>query len=330
MDRQNSQFLTWAGAAGPQVVKMDKKLKAALQRYFSQFASTFSLVDDLIKSRSRPQEALILLCSRLDAVACSSARDDEPRGPTFANFITRYGGHADLFRSISVGDLYYELAFHRWLLPGLVTKPGRLHMFSRLDKDVLLLFERSGIALTEQDCDGLLRRTMEALRANFRALPHQPSTKRPLGKARVITDAVVDRISHSRSKVELDQMPEALRPLLNSKAVATILYQRFRCESIHGGMVRIDEERFFREDRPYYKPLYSDYYGAFRMIEFPARFLSQLLRNCLTSYERHLCAKGKVPPDVHFQAFDDDMIDNLEFLDEGLLPLGGPIGLRLR
>lgn len=203
-------------------------------------------------------------------------------------------------------------------------------MFSRLNKEVLLLFERSGIALTEKDRGGMLARIMEALRANFRVMPQQPSKKRPLGKIPIITEAIVDRIVHSRFKAETDEMPDALKPLLNSKMVATILYQRFRCEAIHGGMVRIDEERFFKADRPYYRPQYSDYYGSFRLIEFPARFLFQLLRNCLRSYEHHLAATRKLPPDIHFQAFDDDALDSLEFLDVELLPRGGPVGLDLR
>lgn len=311
-------------------MKTRSKLGAALERYFGQFSSTFGLVEELIGSRSRPQEILILLCSRLDAVACSSVREDESRRQAFVRFIAGYSGQDDLFRSVSVGDLYHELAFHRWLLPGLIAKPGRLHMFSRHNKEVLLLLERSGIALTERQCDSLLARIMEALRANFRAMPRQPSDKRPLGKTRTVTEAIVRRVDRSRSKVDLSGMPEALKPLLNSKTVATILYQRFRCEVIHGGMVPIDEERFFREDRPYYKPMYSDYYGAFRMIEFPARFLSRLLHDCLRSYKGHLAATRKLPPDIHSQAFEDGVFENVEFLDEGLLPRGGPIGLDIR
>jgi len=36
-------------------------------------------VGDLICRKTDPQEILVLVCSRLDALACSAVREDEPR-----------------------------------------------------------------------------------------------------------------------------------------------------------------------------------------------------------------------------------------------------------
>lgn len=58
----------------------------------------------------------------------------------------------------------------------------------------------------------------------------------------------------------------------------------------------------------------------FHLVEFPGPFLLNTLKECVERYRQHLLHKGSLPPDVHFAAFDDEMMEYLEFLDEALLP----------
>jgi len=108
-----------------------------------------------------------------------------------------------------------------------------------------------------------------------------------------------------------------------------LLYERFRCEVIHGATVRIDTRRFFAEQGIYWNPWRSEYYGGFELIEFSAPFLLSLLERCIDRYRQRLLAKGKIPPDIFFRAFPDDVFSGLDFLDQTLLPEGGHVRLRI-
>lgn len=68
--------------------------------------------------------------------------------------------------------------------------------------------------------------------------------------------------------------------------------------------------------------MYSEFYGPFQFVEFPARFLSSLLSQCIQNYRRRLEATGKVPPDVHLEMFPEDPLEYAELIDEDLLPKG--------
>ena len=147
---------------------MKKALQKVLDTFFRQFSSTAELVDRLIDSREHPQEILLLLCGRLDALASGSVREGEPGAKSFSHFITAHGRRRQLFESISIGDLYYEVNYHRWLLPGALAKAGRLHRFSHIDDGILHLLTESDIPLTRQ---AVLRRNRALLDpAFFRAL----------------------------------------------------------------------------------------------------------------------------------------------------------------
>jgi hypothetical protein len=66
---------------------MKRDLTAKLNSFFEQFSSTRELVDELIRSKSHPQEILILLCSRIDALASHAVREDELRQKEFTRFV---------------------------------------------------------------------------------------------------------------------------------------------------------------------------------------------------------------------------------------------------
>lgn len=312
------------------ISSLRRQLEAGLRSFFGQFAPTLQLVDDLIRAKTHPQEILILLCARLDALASTAAREEMSRQRAFTDFVIAYGGRRKLLSCVSVGDLYYELGYHRWLLPGgLIERPGRIRRFSALNDPMILFLDRSGVALTSDDTGRLLSRIMYALREAFRVMPRQPLTKRQIATTDQVTEAVVSKLKGGRPPVSGDVLADSLRPVLSSKTVASILYEKYRCGVIHGGNVRLNQAKFFTETELYWEPMHSEYYGGFLLVEFPAQFLAGLCRQCMATYQQHLLAKGKVPPDIHFQAFGDEMFPLIQLLDEELLPETRSVGLKL-
>jgi hypothetical protein len=299
-------------------------LELALNKYFAQFDSTKALVLELLAAEKNPIEVLILLCSRIDALASDAAPDGTANKQAFVRFLSSYSHDQDLLTSVSIGDLYYELGYHRWSLAGTITKPGRLHRFSSIDDPILQLLEGAGLALTFDESDRLLATLMRVLRATFHAVPRQRRSKERTVSRVVLEKAIVDAFRQSRLSAIADNLPNALKALFERKAVSTILYEKFRCESIHGASLILNNKRFFTETDAYWESLFSEYFGSFELIEFPAKFLVNCVDSSITTYRAHLLAKGKVPPSIHFFAFRDVM-SNLQFLDDSLLPEGGAL-----
>lgn len=106
------------------------------------------LAEDLLNAKSNAQEVVLLLCARIDALACCISHEHQSNRQSFASLLVNYAGHRDLMQSVSTGDLYYELGYHRWLIEGMIPKPGRLTRFSRVDDPIIHLLDRSGIPLT--------------------------------------------------------------------------------------------------------------------------------------------------------------------------------------
>ena len=76
-----------------------------------------------------------------------------------------------MFDSVSVGDVYYELDYYLWLLPGMIEKAGRIHIFSRLNEPILRLLVDSEIAFTLEESQHLINRIQRVLRKHFRVSP---------------------------------------------------------------------------------------------------------------------------------------------------------------
>ncbi len=308
---------------------MNKLLEDALDGYFLRFESTRELASEFIAKRKYPVETLILLCARLDALASDAADDETSSKRAFTSFVGAYGGKRDLLNSVSIGDLYYELAYHRWLLEGTIPAPGRVHRFSKLDEPIIHLLEDAGLPLTLTDSRILFDTIIRICKREYRVAPGQRLTKQRLAKPLVFQDIIVKAAMQTRLKKIAENLPKALAPLLETKRVGTILYRQFRSESIHGATILLDSQRFFSETEVYWKPLRSDFYGAFERIEFPAHFLLSLLEHCLATYRTALIAKGKVPPSVHFCAFPNNIFESLDLLDNELLPEGGQVRFKI-
>jgi len=306
----------------------DASLSRGLDRYFAPFESTLRLVSDLTRRREHAMEVLILLCARIDALASDAVMEGTPSRQAFECFLCGYGHRKDLFESVSIGDLYWELGYHRWQLQGTITQAGRLHRFSGVDDPVIHLFEDAGLPLTLPDCARLLDSLMRILEHRFHVRPRQRHSKDRYAHPKRLEEEIISAIRTTRLRSIANNLSRALEPLIDSKRVTTLLYRRFRCEAIHGAAVRLDEDQFFSQKDVFWEPLYSEYYGAFELIAFPARFLSTCLKTCVDSYRSHLLKKRKIPPAIHFHAFDD-IFSNLQLLDQTLLPEGGKVRLKI-
>jgi hypothetical protein len=300
-----------------------------LDEFFDLFTPTIELVEHLIKTRSSPQEIVLLLCARLDALASSITSEDQSNREAFIGLLVKYSGHRELMQRVSAGDLYYELGFHRWLAEGLIPKPGRVHKFSDLNDPVIELLDRSGIPLTVDDAVRLLSRAMRAVAARFRCAPGQPLKKPMMAKRESVLEALRAEFQRSADSDIRQNLEVAFQPLLQKKTAASILYENFRNNAVHGVRVEIEEAMFFKAQKPYWQPLHSEFYPPFFFLKFPASFLVELLRNCLKTLRRQMSATQKMPPDVHFHAFGPGT-DHLQFLDQELLPKGRDLRLKLK
>src|SRR5436190_1590890 len=119
-----------------------------LRNFFAPFQDTVRLTDHLIAQSQNPQDILLLLCSRLDAMATAVAKGESQSKVAFVDFVLSYGGDRKFWHSVSAGDIYYELDFHCWLMEGLVPRPGRITRFSRTNDPIIRLLDISGIPLT--------------------------------------------------------------------------------------------------------------------------------------------------------------------------------------
>jgi hypothetical protein len=177
--------------------------------------------------------------------------------------------------------------------------------------------------------DNLLATLTRILQREFRVKPRQPPSKPRLVKTSQLEQRIRSAAKKTRLRPIADKLPKALRSLLESKKVCTILYTRFRCEAIHGATIVLNSERFFSEKQIYWAPVYSDYHGDYEFLEFPGQFLLGCLESCINTYRHHLKAKGKIPPNIHFHIFRD-IVSELDLLDREFLPTGGSVRLKIK
>jgi len=297
----------------------DHEIDAYLGEFFGGFLPTLELAEDLVARKAHAQEVLVLLCSRLDALACSATREDSPRKEAFTHFVRAYGCQRHVLECVSAGDLYYDLILHESMLPILIERAGRIRRYSADNDAVIELLVDSGIPLTRPDAQALLRRMIKALQARFRILPGQSRRKPVKGSREQVQQAVMKAFEGPRTSTFAPDLAKAMLSVLRANTLAEILYTSYRCQAIHSGLVSIREARFFAEHRPYWVSDESEFFGRYFSVEFPARFLMNLLRDCITTYRQHLLTKRAIPANVFWNAFGEDAWDHFELLDENTI-----------
>jgi hypothetical protein len=308
----------------------DTGFEAKVDGFFSLFEPTIKLAEDMIVRRTNAQEVVLLLCARLDALASCISREESSNRQSFVTLVTNYSGHRDVMESVSAGDMYYELGYHRWLAEGMIPKPGRLTRFSRVNDPIIQLLERSDIPLTAVHAEKLFTRIMAVLTHNFRCRPGQPVRKPMIAKPQFIIEKLLAEFRRSADSDLRRQIEIAVRPLLDSMTIAALLYGKFRNNAVHGIKVQFDEIEFFKHQELYWEPLFSEYYPPFLLAKFPAPLLLQLLRNCATTLKRKMLATRRLPPDVHFHIFGGGVTEHLEYLEARLLPQPSLLRVQLK
>jgi len=306
-------------------------LERKLSSFFTTFAPTLELIDDLIRERAHAQEIIILTCSRLDALASTAKPEDTPKKEAFVSFVCDYGQDREFFEKVSIGDLYRELAYSHWLVKEeILMQHGRFYRSSSQDDPVLRFIDYSDMPFDDELIKYMLGTIMKALSVSFRVKPGQSLAKSHLASAGQVLDAICSYIKHTRLKVVEEKIMKSIEPLVRAKTAARVLYDEFRSEVIHGGHVQIDEKKFFGQKSPYWTPYYSDYYGAFYRLEFPARFLRSLIECCIETYKHHLIVKGVVPAGIHWLVFGENSGRYLRLMDENSYDEYTAVRLRLK
>lgn len=306
--------------------KKSVALKDELNRYFDLFDPTIRLVERLIAAKENAQEVLLLLCARLDALASCMSHDGQSNRDSFTTLVAGYGSERDLMESVSAGDLYYELGYHRWLMEGMIPKAGRIVQFSRVNEPMIDLLEKSDIPLTMESARNLLTRLMKVLERHCRCRPGQSLKKPSTIKPGVVVRIIETEFTNSH-ELEAGKLSAAFLPFLRSKTIAVLLYENYRNAAVHGIKVNLDERRFFREQRLYWQPLYSEDYPPFMFLKFSGPFLLTLLRNCLRTLREAWSAKGRIPPDAHYHLYGYGL-DEINVLDSSLLPVPRNLGFQ--
>lgn len=211
-----------------------------------------------------------------------------------------------------------ELIYYQWLLPALIERPGRINRYSRANDPILRFIDNLDLALTEEEVDRALAVIASALRSNFRVMPRQRLSKPCLARPRTVASAVVNAFQTPKRKPISQSVASAIPRLLKTKSLGAILYEKFRSGIVHGASVSINEREFFTKTRPYWDPEFSPDYGAYLVVEFPARFLLDVLLRCIHTYRLHLLQRRRVPPDIFYQIFDGPEFD-FQVLDEEVL-----------
>ena len=110
--------------------------------------------------------------------------------------------------------------------------------------------------------------------------------------------------------------------LIAEYTTGSLLYRDYRCGTIHGTRLDVDEDRFFIESEPYFAPYSNVDDEPMLALEYPARYLCDLLEKCIDNYRRVLLESRRLPPDIYFEMYpglptgDADIDHLVEHMDE--------------
>ncbi len=296
----------------------DKVFKARLLNSLSHYRESISLIDDLLQRKLAPQEIVLLACGRIDSLANLLNPKIAGQQETFCRFITNFSGQKHFFNSISVGNLYWEFIYYSYIADGgLISIPGRIRRFGH-DSDIFLSFiEKSRIPITGKTIENIAFRIADILQKHYCVRKGQPSAK----PKRASSSEIIDIITKEIRKPPPDNIVDAISPMLEYFTCKRILYRDYRNNSIHGLKVDFDNEEFFDNIEPYFS-LYEHYGNELFIyhIQFPGKYLENLLEKCLNTFSNHLLTKKVLPWEIYNSmfSFEETMKSNslIDFLDD--------------
>jgi hypothetical protein len=309
-------------------VLSSRDFRQILDEVFDHYLSTLRLLDNWLLERKNMQEFVILVCARLDSLT-NLAFGEEKQANNFASFVTKYSKSGQDLEKVSLPDLYRFLKYHECVLPGTISKPGRLHMFDpRRDKDLINLIWRSGVAITEREVGMLLRFFLRHLKQHYRVVPNQSLNKSSHDTAKSIRNRL-QKAADSYKNEYYSNAVSSIGPILNKYKLAALLYRDYRCGAIHGYRVYLDEQDFFTRREPYWSTIWSEMMepSRFLTLHFPGAFLLRLLEECVRKFKDRLTSRKILPADLFFEF--SDFHDDLHYLDEESIPSGKDLSLNV-
>jgi hypothetical protein len=269
---------------------------------FADHADTIALLEGYAANREHPKELTILACARLDALANLAARGKSQR-ERFVTFVEGFSGKRSLLQQVAIPNLYYAL-FQRYETTFFTLEtPGRIRVFDREEEMPYIRFlAASGRPLTQDEVQWFL---------------HWFS-KPTLDTRDTVIGHLGDAASARRDKTYLRAV-EQLDGLLKDYSVASILYREVRSSAIHEYEFEINESRFFTESDLFVETIRRGYdTTVYLSMEFSARWLLDLLRDCLNNYKRRLKETKQLPlplwsvicdPDTEVDMFDASLLE---------------------
>lgn len=304
---------------GSCVIKMltDDVFKTRLYDSLSHYRESISLIDDLLKRKLAPQEIVLLTCGRLDSLANLAFPNKASQQETFCRFISHYSGQKRFFNSVSVGDLYWEFMYYSYVADGgLISIPGRIRRFGQ-ESDIFLSFvEKSKVPITGKAVENIAFRIANILQKHFNVKKRQLSSKPKRASSAEIKALIYKEIRRPNP----DNIVAAINPMLEYFTCERILYRDYRNNSVHGLKVDFSNDEFFDNSEPYFS-WYEHLGGELSVnhIQFPGRYLKNLLEKCLDTFSNHLLSKKVLPWELYNSmfSFDESMnSDSLDYLDE--------------
>jgi hypothetical protein len=295
---------------------------------FNQYGATIELLKELLSNGRSIQEFILLACARLDSLSNLAFTEDLQK-QKFAKFLYTYSKYKNLFNKVSVTNLYSYVLYHRCALPGTIQKPGRIWAFNpKEDAKLISFIWGSEVAITEPDVGKLLEFVMNVLKRNYRVVPNQ-SSKRKVSDTTKSVQNLLNAAAKTRKLMVYSEAMNKIGPVIREFTLGALLYKEYRCAAIHEYQVNVDEDDFFKKQRPYWRAMYNEmmYPTRFLKVAFPGPFLLDVLADCVENYKTHLKKTRKLPSDLFFEFYD--ATSDLQYLDESTIPSGKSLNIRV-
>ena len=302
-----------------------KRLDSSLAHY----QNSINLIDKLLGEKQLAQEIILISCSRLDSLANLAFPDISSQQKSFCRFISNYSAEKQFFNSVSVGDLYWYLLHNSDFAYIMIDKPGRIERLGTDDELYIEFIARSKVPVTGDSVYKYSIKLCKQLQGAFRVKPRQRLNKKYLASSSQIKDVV----SKNLGEDDRENICFALEPLLDYFKCSSILYREYRNQAIHGLRVSVNEEDFFSETKPFHTEAFSSEHGAFFQIEFPGKYLRDLLSTTFHTFKHHLGEKKKLPIDLFNAMFDFEEVlkgDVIEYIADEAFSGFGEVKWQLR
>ena len=302
---------------------IDNRIKAA----FDKYRATATLLDEFVRTRQHAQELVILVCSRLDALANLAMTQKRSQRERFVSFLHEYSGRRAELERVLLPNMYFDIFVRFATLPGTIQTPGRLCSYDLMRDSAFLNFIiESGVPLTAEDVTKWLNRFSVWLQRKYRTTVTQSKSKPHHDNVDSIT-RYLKTSSQSYRKGTYNQAVAALTPILNGFRLADVLYRDYRSKSIHDFSFNPDKE-FFAEPGLFVATRFHAW-DSTRFLEVcvSANWLVDLYRKTIERYELSLLIRKKLPIDLWTELCDTSK--EFAFLDDSTIPAERALKIRV-